>query len=140
MSNTQDEYEDEYEDERVILNDAERIDFRNIINAFCAKVRNRKIRCYKNYMCCGSCAIKKLVDTFEDESFIFYHAQEQERLKEGSNTCYFHTRITSTEDYNKLLDVIKKFQKRNEIYFDVAKGNNTILYIELEYIKPDDRL
>lgn len=137
MNNTQ----DEYEDERVILNDAERIDFRNIINAFCSKVRNRRIKCYKNYMCCGSCGIKRLHDIYENEqSFIFYNAQGHERLKKGSDTCYFHSRLYFNEDYCKLIDVIKKFSKRNEVYFEVIKDGANILSIELTYIKPDDRL
>jgi hypothetical protein len=71
-----------------MLNNEEKIAFRNKINLLFKQLRKLNIVCRKNYLCCASCGHASMEQQFPADEYVFYHNQEHDHLKEGRDVCY----------------------------------------------------
>jgi hypothetical protein len=91
------------------LNKAQRKAFLKQIDRFYNSLRRKDICCRKNYMCCGTCGHAEL-NGIGWLGYVFYHAQEAERLREGVNEVYFQHNIEE-----ELVDTVMKISIKHNV-------------------------
>jgi hypothetical protein len=60
-------------------------EFREKMNKLFKELRKVGLVCRKNFSCCQTCGHTEMP---ADTSYVFYHRQEAESLREGSEECY----------------------------------------------------
>ena len=60
-------------------------EFRETMTKLFKELRKVGIVCRKNFSCCQTCGHSEMP---ADTSYVFYHRQEAQRLREGSEECY----------------------------------------------------
>jgi len=83
--------------------------FREQISKFFTELQRQGIVCKKNYMCCTTCATHSLSQECDDtQSYLYYHSQDNDTLKEGADFLYLGHRILE-KDIDKVIALLQLF-------------------------------
>ncbi len=89
------------------LNKAQIKEFREKVNACFKELRRLGVKCRKNFTCCSTCGHHEISDGY-DGSYVFYHLQESERLREGQDVVYLQHHIKD-DIKPKVIEIIKRY-------------------------------
>ncbi len=92
--------------------------FRQKISDCFKELTTLGIICRHNYSISASCGVSEIINTYgTDINYIFYHGQENLRMKEGQKECYLQHNISS-EKVTKVLEILRR-------YGSIWDGDNT---------------
>ncbi len=87
------------------LNQEEIREFREKMNKLYRELRRIGVVCRKNFTCCGTCGHHAMPP---NTSYVFYHAQEADSLREGRDHCYLAHTI-NPEHLHRVQTIVRKY-------------------------------
>lgn len=91
-----------------VLNADERRKFLKQIDRVFNAFRRKGIICRKNFLCCQSCGHASLSGLFPNRSYVFYHAQNADDLRNGEPYVYLKYHI-EPDDMKYIIYVITTY-------------------------------
>jgi hypothetical protein len=81
--------------------------FREKVNDCFKELRKCGVKCRKNFSCCQSCGHGEISSDY-DGSYVFYHLQESERLREGDDTVSLAHSIAEYKR-ERVMEILKRY-------------------------------
>lgn len=103
--------------------------FMNLIDEFYRRCREKGVFCAKDWQCCQTCGHSSL-DDLGHRNYIFYHAQDGDRLRDGDTECHFAFHF---EDENRRTDVMEIVDELGGVW---DGGNTTRILLTLRPTTP----
>ena len=79
--------------------------FMNLIDEFYRQCRDIGVFCAKDWQCCQTCGHSSLED-IGHRNYIFYHAQDGDRLRDGETECHFAFYFEDEEVREKVKSIV----------------------------------
>jgi hypothetical protein len=83
--------------------------FRQKISECYKELRAIGVICRHKYYCCLSCASYKMADRYGDDTdYVYYHEQDDMRMKEGEKECYLRNNLHG-DKRRQVMEIVKKY-------------------------------